>query len=109
MITQQDLEREKPIVVTLDAQEIGYLYVGRATPYDYQQYYLRKLKNAGAPIEGLVHLRPSYGVICRVKESIQGPGHFDFMWVPPAWAAAINQSGGLDDGTPMGKKMPVVG
>jgi hypothetical protein len=103
----EDMQRELPVTVTITAQEFGVIYNQRLTPFEYTQYILGRLKVAGAPVEGTLTLRLKYGNLCRVKESIQGPGQFDFMWLPPAWAQAINEQGGLADGTPTGCKMVV--
>ena len=102
-----EMRRELPVTVTIDAQELGVILRKRLTPWEYQQHILAKLRAAGAPIEGTLRLRPKYGQVARVKDSLRGPGHFDFMWLPPAWAQAINEQGGLDDGTPTGKRLEV--
>jgi hypothetical protein len=109
MITEQELLREKPLVVRITAQEVGLMYATRTTPYEYMQFILGRLRETGGPVEGTLHLKLTHGNVYRVKNSPEGPGVFDFMWVPPAWAQAMNEQGGImGDVDPSGVKMEVV-
>jgi hypothetical protein len=105
MITEEELlKAERPILVTLDANEIGRLYADSTTPDGFVQYILTKLK-ARAPglVEGTLRLRLKYGRIARVKDSVQGKGFFDYLWISPAYIAKLNEMGGLADmANPMG-------
>lgn len=94
-VSEQDLAVEKPILVTLDAQEIGVLTVTKVTPYGFIQYLLAKLKQQGGPVEGVLDLRITHGRMLRIKESAQGKGFFDYLWLPDFWLQAINDMGGL--------------
>lgn len=95
MITEVELSKEQPILVTLDAQEIGVLTVSGTSPYDFIQYLLAKLKQNGGPVEGVLDYKLAHGRLLRIKESAQGKGFFDYMWLPDSWLAAINELGGL--------------
>lgn len=96
-VTEQELRTgpQKPITVTVYAQEVGELTARRTQPYEYLQYILAKLRAAGGPVEGTLHLRITHGALLRVKQSAAGPGQFDFIWLPEAWMERINQLGGL--------------
>lgn len=108
MITEQDLLAEKPIVIRLTAQEIGFLYATKTSPYEFTQTLLTKLREVGGPVEGVIRQWLTHGQLCRIKNSIEGEGFFDYCWVPPCWAAAMNAQGGLDDGSPTGRRLEVV-
>lgn len=108
MITPEELEAEKPIVVSLTAQDIGTLYAQNYSPYMFQQYIMEKLKEAGCTaIEGVIRYKLVRGTLMRVRESLQGPGYFDYCWLPPAWIAAVNERGGFICENPEGLKVAV--
>jgi hypothetical protein len=87
-----DSQFAKPIVVSVDAQELGMLAAMHTSPYGYQQYILAKLKESGAPVEGVLDLRLAHGKLARVKNSIMGKGQFDYMWVPDYFWEAMQQA-----------------
>ena len=100
MDTAQLLEQveEKPVVIELDAQEIGALYAARTNPDDFRQYILQKFKAAGVRVEGSLYLRLAYGEIARFRAE-QQPGKFHYVFLPEAYAyalrAAQKQAGGI--------------
>ena len=89
-IVPEGREQAVPIVVSLDAQEIGRLYAYSPSPYHFMQELLRKFKAAGAPVEGVLKLRLAHGAVVKVK---QQPGQmkmsFDYMWLPAQHVEAI--------------------
>jgi hypothetical protein len=116
LITEEELAKaEAPMLVTLDANEIGALYAARTTPDGFVQHILEKLK-ARAPwlVEGQLRLRLKYGRIARVKDSAQGKGFFDYLWLSPAYIEKLNEMGGLADasnpaGTIIGQEANAIG
>jgi hypothetical protein len=93
----EDLAREpKPMVVTLDAQEIGALYAARATPWDFNQNLLSKFKAAGAPVEGVLELKLAHGQVYKMKDDLlQRPGIFTYAWLSEGYCAALDEAGGV--------------
>ena len=84
-----------PVVITLDAQEIGALYAARATPYAFNQHLLEKFKAAGAPVEGVLELKMSHGQVFKMKDDLYNrPGAFTYMWVNDQYAKALSEGGG---------------
>jgi hypothetical protein len=108
VITEQELKAEMPIVVQIDAQEIGLMYATRTTPYEFAQYLLSKLRAVGGPVEGTLRLSLTHGGLYKMRESPDGPGCFDYTWLPPAWQTAMNEQGGImPDTDPRGVKLEV--
>jgi hypothetical protein len=95
-ITDQDLGEQKPIAVTLNAQDIGRLHVLNGGPRAFIQFLLERFKAAGAPVTGVLELKLEHGRICKTKDSIQGKGFFNYVWLPDTYIAAIEQMGGFN-------------
>lgn len=85
----------KPVVITLDAQEIGALYKANGGPPAFLQYLLNKFKAEGVPVEGVLTKKLAHGKVFKVKQSPRGPGFFDYMWLPDSYVDKINSMGGV--------------
>jgi hypothetical protein len=72
-----------PVVLTVDAQDIGRFYANHATPYEYNQYLLSRFKDLGVPIEGMLRHKLVMGAIAKVRPD---PGMQDgfvrYIWLP---------------------------
>jgi hypothetical protein len=86
-------DSQQPVVVKVDAQEIGTLHVTGTTPTGYMQYLLSKFKEAGVPVEGALSLKLAHGVVLRFKRS--PPGMFLYIWLPEELWDRMRQAGGL--------------
>jgi hypothetical protein len=84
---------DKPIAVWLSAEELGTMYAKHeARPGFYMQYLLRKLRNAGAPVEGsdAGFLKLTHGAVARVKpDPLKQERGWRFLWMPAPYVAAI--------------------
>lgn len=95
-IGEEEAQRaDKPVAVWLSAYELQGLYArDEARPYDFNQYILRKLRDAGAPVEGALRLKLSHGAVARVKPD---PGRqemgFKYIWLPEQHVRAIAAKG----------------
>ena len=88
----------EPVVITLDAQDIGALTMARVTPYEFAQNLLIRFKEAGAPIEGTFHFKALHGAVFKMKDDLlKKPGIFTYIWLPQPYVDALNISkdGGL--------------
>lgn len=97
MITDEELKTcQQPILITIDAQEIGQLYASKTNPFEFIQYLLAKLKvRAPNLVEGVLTLKLTQGRLLKVKDSIQGRHYSDYLWLHPTWLARLNEMGGL--------------
>jgi hypothetical protein len=81
---------DKPIAIWLDAVELQRLNAQRVTPYDFSQYLLRKFRDAGAPVEGMLNLRLSHGAVAKVRPDPQlKEMGFRYLWMPAEMVAAV--------------------
>ena len=90
---------EEPIMVTLTGEDIGHCFARSMKPYEFNQYVLAALRQAGAPIEGSGEgfLKVTRGVVTRMKSHPRGFGYFGYMWLSQqAWD--IVQSYGRESG-----------
>lgn len=86
----------QPVIVTLDAQEIGRLAVEiGANPHAFMQTLLERFKQLGVPVEGMLRLRLACGRIYRMKTSPRGIGFFSYMWCDAQHCAALDSAGGV--------------
>jgi hypothetical protein len=83
----------KPVVIRVDAQEIGALTVTGTSPVGYMQYLLSRFKAAGVPVEGILSLRLAHGVVLRFKRN--PPGAFLYIWLPEELWARMRRAVGL--------------
>lgn len=87
----------KPVAVSISNFDIQRLYVaqkGRCDPRLFMQFVLERLKAAGAPVEGTIHLRLAHGAVARVKPDPQEPQvEFKYLWLPAPYAVAIATGG----------------
>jgi Zn-finger nucleic acid-binding protein len=85
---------DKPIAIWLDAQELGVLVAKRTTPTEFNQELLRRFRHAGAPVEGMAHLKLAHGAIAKLKPdpNNQEMG-FRYIWMPAPYVEAIASVG----------------
>ena len=88
---QKDLTT--PIVIVLTGLDMLKLNAQRGGPNVFNQELLQKLKDAGGPVEGTLHLKLKYGALARVKPNIQDQriGRFRYMWLPEAHKKVVEQ------------------
>jgi hypothetical protein len=78
---------EEPIMITIDAQEIGVCWKNKLTPTAFNQFLLENFKAAGAPVEGVINLKLARGKVCKMKSHPRGPGFFGYLWLSDeAWS-----------------------
>ena len=80
--------RQVGICISIHGSEIMRLYADKAGPTAFNQYLLEKFRIAGAPVEGVVHLKLAHGAIARVKPKVDSPtGTFQYVWMTDEQAA----------------------
>ena len=82
LITDQDAPELKPIVVHLHVQEIGTLFALHTSPFMFEQRVLEELRNAGAPVEGVIKLTLKSGQWHKLMHSPRGPEYMSYLWLP---------------------------
>lgn len=88
------IEGPKPISVSISANDIRMLFACGTNPDAYNQLLLAALKDAGGPVEGILHLRLAHGKLCKLKDKALEPQDaFTYVWLPEAYVAAIAQGG----------------
>jgi len=91
-----EIQGPKPIAAAISTDDIQALYAMGTNPDAFNQLILAKLKDAGAPIEGTLRLRPAHGKVFKLKDSIlQEQTEFCYMWMPDAYVEAIANAGGV--------------
>lgn len=86
------VEGPKPIAVQINTADIQMLYASRTSPNSFMQLLLAKFKDAGAPVEGVLHLKMAHGKVFKLKDSIfEEQPAFTYVWVPEAYVAGMNQ------------------
>lgn len=95
-IVEPAIEGPKPIAVLISSLDIQKLAAAKCSPYEYNQLILAKLKDAGAPVEGMVNLKMAHGSVYKMKTNpmIEEPG-FTYMWLPEAYVHTLNAMGGV--------------
>jgi hypothetical protein len=71
------------IVVTMDAQEIGSLYAQGYDPRQFKRLLLAKLRQAGAPVEGVLEPKLAHGAVYKMRET-EPTERFRYIWLPEA-------------------------
>jgi hypothetical protein len=90
------VEGPKPITVAISTHDIQALFAMGTSPDTFNQLILAKLKDAGAPVEGTLHLRLAHGSLFKVKDSIfEEQTEFTYMWLPDAYVEAIKNNAPL--------------
>ena len=85
---------ESPIVVWLDRLELAKMYFNKCTPYEFMQSLLEAFKQAGAPVEGRVHLKLAHGAIAKVKpDPAQQEMGVRYMWLPTQHVEVLAMKG----------------
>lgn len=91
---QDLLQGPKPISVEISTMDIRVLFACGTTPHAFNQLILAKLKDAGAPVEGVLNLRLAHGRLCKLKDSVlEEQTSFVYMWLPENYAVAIANGG----------------
>jgi hypothetical protein len=91
-VTEEELKTESPapIAVTVSTDDVRALFACETTPYQYMQLILAKLKDAGAPVEGMLELRLAHGKVAKLKDSALEPQtEFTYVWLPELYVHAI--------------------
>jgi hypothetical protein len=84
-------EGPKPIAVQISTDDIQALFAAHTTPNSFMQLILAKLKDAGAPIEGVLHLKLAHGKVFKMKDSIfEEQAAFTYLWIPEAYLAMMS-------------------
>jgi len=88
---QADLpEGPKPIAVFIPAIDIRMLYAARTSPEQFNQCILARLKDAGAPVEGTIHLKLAHGAVAKKKSNpLVDEGGFTYLWLSEEYVRAI--------------------
>lgn len=104
--THHGVPGPKPIVAVIPGMDVAKLMAAKCSTYEYNQLILAKLKDAGAPVEGMIHLKIANGSVCKLKTNpMQEEEGFCYMWVPPAWVEKLNAMGGLGAGVGVNGQM----
>lgn len=94
MTDQEFPSGPKPIFVNISTDDVQALFACGTHPDQYNQLILAKLKDAGAPIEGTLRLRPAHGAIVKLKDNPTiEQTCFTYGWLPEAYVQAIAASG----------------
>jgi hypothetical protein len=95
-VVQEILAGPKPVTCEISTEDIQALFVttqvgpGQFNPYVYSQLILAKLKDAGAPVEGVLHLRLAHGKVFKQKTSdLVEQQSFTYIWLPEAYVDGI--------------------
>ncbi len=89
-LPQDLLESPKPVFVEISTEDIQMLYACQTSPKAFMNCILAKLKDAGAPIEGVLDLRPAHGKIVKVKDHpTERQSGFVYGWISDEYAFAI--------------------
>jgi len=90
VLAEQRVDLTRPIVIALTGLDVMRM---RGGPNVFNQELLQKLKDAGGPVEGSLHLKLKYGALARVKPSLQDQriGRFRYVWLPPEHAKVVEQ------------------
>jgi hypothetical protein len=84
------IEGPKPIAVQISTIDIQMLYAVKTSPTAFMQLILAKLKDAGAPVEGILNLRMAHGKVFKIKDSpLEEQSAFTYIWIPDAYLAAM--------------------
>jgi len=94
---QEQLAGPKPVAARISTHDIQMLYACHTSPDAFLQLILAKLKDAGAPVEGVLRLRLAHGKVFKVKtDPMVEQDAFEYLWLPEAYAEAMNmRSGGV--------------
>ena len=97
MTEEQLIEGPKPIAVAISDHDIQALYAMGTSPTAFSQLILAKLKDAGAPVEGILKLKLAHGNVYKLKDNPMEPQtEFTYVWLPEAYDFAVGQqSSGL--------------
>lgn len=90
MLNTEPTTEVKPIAVTISTNDVRVLFACGTKPDAYNQLILAKLRDAGAPVEGMIRLKLAHGQIAKVKDNPLEPAtEFVYVWLPEEYAAAI--------------------
>lgn len=86
----------KPITVGISTADVAALFACNTDPYQYMQLILAKLKDAGVPVEGTLHLKLAHGKVFKVKTNpLVEQSEFKYLWLPEAYVLGLAQMGGV--------------
>ena len=91
---QEAIQGPKPIAISISTDDIQALYACKTDPHQFNQLILAKLKDAGAPVEGVLDLRLAHGRVCKMKDNpMEEQKEFTYMWLSDAYVHAIATAG----------------
>ena len=91
--TAPEIEGPKPIAVTISTDDVQALFAVGTNPYNFNQLILAKLKDAGAPVEGTLHLRMAHGSVFKLKDSVfEELPEFTYLWLPENYIYALKHA-----------------
>ena len=94
-IAQELARAPKPIAVMIPNRDIQMLFMSDVSQEGFMQCILAKLKDAGAPVEGVLKLRLAHGKVAKLKDDVLKPEEgFTYMWLPDEYVAAIASGNG---------------
>lgn len=90
------IEGQKPIAISIGTEDIQALFACNTSPDMFNQCILAKLKDAGAPVEGVLRLKLAHGQVYKMKTSPSQPQDaFEYIWLPEAYVHSLTQMGGV--------------
>lgn len=89
---KQMLEGPKPIAIEIPGRDIQMLHAMNTDKETFAQLILAKLKDAGAPVEGVLRYSIAHGKVYKVRDSVLvEQDSFQYIWMPEAYCAAMEQ------------------
>ena len=88
LAAERQVDLTTPIVIVLTGLDVMKI---RGGPNVFNQELLQRLKDAGGPVEGTLHLKLKYGALARVKPNLEDAriGRFRYLWLPPEAVKAV--------------------
>jgi hypothetical protein len=88
---QEILEGPKPIAVDIPVIDIQMLFALGTSPEAFNQLILAKLKDAGAPVEGVIKLKLAHGKVYKMKTNpLVEQDAFEYLWLPDAYVESMH-------------------
>lgn len=90
-VSQELMQGPKPIAVEIAAIDIQMLFAVGTSPEAYAQLILAKLKDAGAPVEGIIKLKLAHGKVYKMKTNpLVEQEAFEYLWLPDAYVESMH-------------------
>ncbi len=84
--------QKKPIAIAIATDDIQALFACGTSPHMFNQLILAKLKDAGAPVEGMMDLKLAHGRVFKLKDDPLKPQEaFEYLWLPEEYVYQIAQ------------------